>query len=175
MNDSQDRLLVLLLAHRGMLLGYITSIVREPHLAEDVFQNMALVVLKKGHVIKEETQFPAWARKVARLEALTALRKRKNSPELLDQSVLDLLEDHWPAGDNSPHAAGVALRQCMERLAPRARRLIELRYIENVRPADLSAKFARPINTIYVALSRTYRLLATCVKERLAREGVAYG
>ncbi|MCI0683318.1 MAG: hypothetical protein L0Y71_14540, partial [Gemmataceae bacterium] len=36
---DSDRLLRLLLAQRGMLLGYILSMVRDIHLAEDVFQD----------------------------------------------------------------------------------------------------------------------------------------
>src|SRR5262245_10299064 len=38
--DSDTRLR-LLLVHRGRLVGYITSVVRDAHLAEDVFQSVA--------------------------------------------------------------------------------------------------------------------------------------
>src|SRR5436305_4444813 len=92
---DRDRLLRLLLTHRGMLQGYIMAIVRDFHLAEDVFQEASLIILKKGQALKEEGEFNLWARKVARLEALSALRKRNRVPDLLDPALLDLLEPHW--------------------------------------------------------------------------------
>ena len=47
-----------------MLLGYVLSIVRDFHLAEDVFQDASLIVLRKGEQLQDERDFPAWARKV---------------------------------------------------------------------------------------------------------------
>jgi RNA polymerase sigma-70 factor (ECF subfamily) len=171
MDPRQERSVALLLSHRAMLLGYIASIVRDPDLAEDVFQNVAIVVLDKAGAVANDDGFPAWARRVARLESLTALRQRKRAPELLDQSMLDLLEDHWSAGDAGPAAARKALRECVEGLSPYARRLIQMRYVEELSGQDVAQRLNRSPNTVYVALSRTYRQLADCVERRLAREG----
>jgi RNA polymerase sigma-70 factor (ECF subfamily) len=175
MGLNRDRLLLLLLQQRGMLLGYVTAIVREPHLAEDVFQNVALVLLRKGDRLEAEQDFPPWARRVARLEALAALRERRKSPQVLDDATLDRLEDHWDAGDSAPGPATEALRACLERLSPRARRLVELRYVGGLRGKDLAEKLAQPVNTVYVALSRIYRKLAACIQDRLASEGASHG
>ena len=72
MDPQQERTIALLLSHRAMLLGYITSIVRDPDLAEDVFQNVAVVVLDKAGAVEADKDFPAWVRGVARLEELAA-------------------------------------------------------------------------------------------------------
>jgi RNA polymerase sigma-70 factor, ECF subfamily len=171
MEPCQERSVGLLLSHRAMLLGYIASIVRDPDLAEDVFQNVAVVVLDKAGVVARDEEFPAWARRVARYESLTALRKRKRSPELLDQSVLELLEDEWSAADGAPAPARKALRECVEKLSPYAQQLIRMRYVDELSALDVADRLNRSPNTIYVALSRTYRHLAGCVERRLAREG----
>jgi RNA polymerase sigma-70 factor (ECF subfamily) len=171
MDPRQERSVSLLLSHRAMLLGYIAAIVRDPDLAEDVFQNVAIVVLDKASAVTAADGFPAWARRVARLESLTALRKRKRDPELLDQSMLDLLEDQWSAGDADPAPARKALRECVEALSPYARRLIHMRYVQELSGQDVAERLNRSPNTVYVALSRTYRVLADCVERRLAREG----
>jgi RNA polymerase sigma-70 factor (ECF subfamily) len=153
-----------------MLLGYILAIVRDSHLAEDVFQDASLVILKKGVGLKRESDFPLWARKVARLEALNALRKRNKTPTLLEPGVLDLLEQQWGRNENSQQYT-VALRECLEKLSPKARRLIELRYIAGIPGNTLATRLNQPANTVYVALSRIYRVLSTCVRERVASEG----
>jgi RNA polymerase sigma-70 factor (ECF subfamily) len=171
MDPCQERSVGLLLSHRAMLLGYVASIVRDPDLAEDVFQNVALVVLDKAAAVQRDEEFPAWARRVARLESLAALRKRRRSPELLDQSVLELLEDEWSAGDTAPAPARKALRDCVEKLSPYAQQLIRMRYVDGLSALDVAERVNRSPNTVYVALSRTYRHLAGCVERRLAREG----
>jgi RNA polymerase sigma-70 factor len=171
MDSRQERAVALLLSHRAMLLGYIASIVRDPDLTEDVFQNVAIVVLDKADAVADEREFPPWARRVARLEALAALRKLKRVPGLLDHSVLELLEDHWAAADGAPAPTRKALRDCVEALSPYARQLIHLRYVDDLSAQDVAERLNRSPNTIYVALSRTYRHLADCVERRLAREG----
>ena len=94
-----ERLLRLLLSHRAMLLGYIIARVRQIDLAEDIFQDVAVVILSKGARLNEEAGFAPWARKIARLEALARLRKRRKSPRSLDQAVLDV-EDLTKVGAN---------------------------------------------------------------------------
>src|SRR5271157_5855723 len=159
MDSRQERAVALLLSQRAMLLGYIVSIVRDPDLAEDVFQNVAIVVLDKAGAVAKDEDFPVWARRVARFESLTALRQRKRAPELLDQSVLELLEDQWSATDATPAPARKALRECVEKLSPYARQLIRLRYVDELSALDVAERLNRSPNTIYVALSRTYRHL----------------
>jgi RNA polymerase sigma-70 factor (ECF subfamily) len=150
-----------------MLLGYILSILRDAHLAEDVFQDASLVILKKGVTLPSERDFPPWARKVVRLTAMNALRKRNKGPELLEPALLDLLEEQW-AEDDEHERTTAALRECLENLPDKARRLVELRYVAGETGTALAARLNQPPNTVYVALSRIYRTLAACVKKRLA-------
>src|SRR5262249_39332604 len=156
-----------LLDCRGMLLGYVTAIVRNPELAEDVFQNVALVVLKKGDRSHLGAGFLAWARGIARLEALSALRKQAHAPQPLDEAVLDLPEDRWQAQAAGCGTLTEALDFCLQKLTPKARKVIELRFQENLSGKELAARLAQPVNTVYVALSRIYRGLASCIRQRL--------
>jgi len=165
---DQDRLVRLLLTQRGMLLGYILAIVRDFHLAEDVFQEASVLVLKKGSVLKNDSDFAPWARKVVRFEAMNALRKHNKSPELLEPGLLDRLEHAWSKNDSQPAPSIVALRACIDQLGPKARRLVEMRYVEGMSGGALSARLKQPLNTTYVTLSRIYRALSTCVEKRLA-------
>jgi RNA polymerase sigma-70 factor (ECF subfamily) len=168
---DQATLVRLLLSHRAMLVGYIGSIVRDPHLAEDVFQNVSIIVLKKAAALQDAASFAVWARKIARFEALNAVRREEKAPRPLQQEVLDLLETHWDAGDPPASAESDALKDCLSKLAPRSRQVVELRYQENVSGKALAERLAQPLNTVYVALSRAHRALLACVKLRLSQGG----
>src|SRR5262245_40628550 len=97
----QDQLVQLLIGHRAMLMGYIALILGDPHLAEDVFQEVAVVVVRKGDALRDAEGFPAWARQIARFKALHTLRERKHLPQALDDALLDLLEKDWAQDDAS--------------------------------------------------------------------------
>jgi RNA polymerase sigma-70 factor (ECF subfamily) len=150
-----------------MLLGYILAILHDAHLAEDVFQDASLVILKKGVDLKAEGDFPRWARKVVRLTAMNALRKQNRGPDLLEPALLDSLEQDWDR-DDGKEPTTLALRECLEALPDKARRLVELRYVAGMSGHALAARLNQPPNTVYVALSRIYRNLSACVKKRLA-------
>ncbi len=175
---NQDTIVRLLLTHRAMVLGYLTSMVRDIHTAEDILQDVALVAMRKGGTVGAPNEFPAWIRRVARLEAMNALRKRRQALLPLSETVLQQLESHWRAQDAAfPPAAVGALRKCLERLSDRARELVQLRYADGIKGKDLADRLARPLNTVYVTLTRVHRALGDCVRTRmrLSAEGMRHG
>ena len=171
---DSDTVLRLLLKDRAKLLGYIRSIVRDEHVAEDVFQNVSIVAVNKREEIESREHFSGWIRQAARFEALHELRRRDIAPITLDSTLLDLLEGSWSKQDTS-HSADLAeaLRACLESLSPYAQQLVSLRYTSNMSGQKLADAVGRGLNTVYVALSRTHRVLADCMRRRLGEEGPA--
>ena len=173
MTSVQEHLVKRLLSQRGRLIGYITTIVRDHHLAEDVFQEVALLVIRKSDQLHDDDTFVGWLFRAARFEALNAARKRRRGPQLMDENILDLLDDHWlPQAheDDGFERLTPALRACIEHLTERSRRLVNLRYGRGLSGKELAAKLQRPINTVYVALTRIHRTLLTCVTRTLKKQ-----
>ena len=170
----------LLLANRGMLLGYINAITGDPTLSEDVFQEVSIVVLDKHAQLTSSAGFKPWARTIARFQSLKAVARRRAGPITLSGDVLDLLDTSWSALDEDPAALAdqerlAALRSCLTRISPRARRLVEMRYVENLPGARIAELLGKPLNTVYVAISRIHRALGECVRGRLQRQGSGRG
>ncbi len=67
---SESDLVQRLLEERVRLLAYIWAIVRDSHVAEDVFQEVSLLAVRKRSEIVDQTAFPVWLRKSARFCAL---------------------------------------------------------------------------------------------------------
>ena len=63
-----------------------------------------------------------------------------------------------------------ALRQCVGKLSDYAQTLVRLRYGNELKGASLAQALNKPINTVMVALSRTNKNLARCVRSQLAGE-----
>lgn len=171
MGLDQDKALRTLLQHQVSLVGYTLSIVRDEHLAEDIFQDIAVLILRRRHDLPDQEHFMPWVRTVARNRALKALRSARRRATPLDDDVLELLEEHWRRSDTENQATLVdALRHCISTLAQRARKLLSWRYGENASCIDIAERTNKPLNTIYVSLSRIQRSLADCVRRRRTTE-----
>lgn len=162
------------MAQRSDLLGYVWSIVRDEHLAEDVFQDVLIIALSKLETIKDAGHLERWLRVALRLESLKALRRRGNSATLMEPTLMDALDATWEAelsaeGEELKHK----LSYCVERLPPKARLLVEKRYEEGISGQALALELGRSLNAVYVGLSRAHRALAECMQRPLPVGGEA--
>jgi RNA polymerase sigma-70 factor (ECF subfamily) len=165
---NQESLIILLLRERVKLLAYIRAIVRDDHLAEDIYQDVAVLAVRKRDEIRDGRHFLAWMRLTARHRALKLMRQN-NHYILMDEVLLDRMEEIWAEHDPSPATDLVeALRHCLERLSPNARELVKLRYQDGISGSRLAEVVDRQLNTVYVALSRIHRSLGDCIRQRRA-------
>lgn len=164
----------LILSRRTDLLGYVWSIVRDEHLAEDVFQDVVLIVLGKLDEINDEDHLIRWLRVALRLESLKALRRRRSQPASMEPGLLEALEEAWDAELLSEHSeVKQLLSRCLDRLTPKARLLVEARYVQGLTGQPLAERLGRSVNAVYVGLSRAHRSLAECMRQSLGAEGEA--
>jgi len=172
MTIEHDMMVRMLLADRDKLHAYIWAIVRDDHIAEDVFQDVSLLAINKRDEIDGESHFPAWVRAAARNKSLQALRQRGRGPAILDGALLDLLEGEWSRYDEARSSEmAEALRGCVEKLSPYAKQLVDMRYGDGAKPAAIAEQLGRKVTTVYVALTRTHKSFAECVQQTLASAG----
>ncbi len=166
---NQEDTLRLLLANRAKLLGYIRSIVRNAEIAEDVFQNFSILLLNKHDQIEDEQGFMPWSLRAARFESMNAVRKHNRRETCLSEEALNQLDRQWLKAERAQSSDLLeALNNCLQKLTPRAQRLIRLRYTDNLSGRELAETVGRKVNSIYVALSRIYQNLNRCIQDRMA-------
>lgn len=161
----------LLVAHRGKLLAYLWSILRNSASAEDIFQDVLIAAMEHAAEIDGEAHLLNWARQRARFRAIDYLRRDNRQPLLLSNKALDLLDPHWDALENPWQRQRIdALTLCLQKLSAYARRLVEMRYLEDRSGTEVAQALGREPHTVYTALSRAYRTLGECVERQLAGE-----
>ena len=155
-----------LLRDRVKLRAYIGSIVRDHHIAEDVLQEVSMLAMEKHEQIRDEDMLPAWLRTAARFRSLKALEKRDRLPALMDSQLLDLIEPHWQEADGlSMQETNKALQDCVEKLAPQAQRLIELRYGAGLNVREIAEQLGRKADTLYKTFTRVHAALERCMRK----------
>jgi len=158
-----NQVLRLLLVRRRELLAYIRAIVRDADLAEDVYQEVCVAVLRRQNEIVAGDALEAYFRKVARHAALAALEKRGRSPNSVSSELLESLDRAWSA-PSAPESSRVEmLQRCMQKLPPRSKQLLEYRYQKQLTGKHLAEKIGSTPESAYVALSRIHRALRECV------------
>ena len=172
--DSSE-IVRLLTAERNRLFAYIWAIVGDVHLAEDVFQEVSLLVVDKAAELTNEPELRVWLRRAARYKAIDAVRHTRRRPAALDESIIEKLEQYWVEYDTTPESDLVEmLRECMRLLTPNGRKLMVLRYTKGLRASQIAQQLKRPFTTVRRSIARAHRSLHDCVRMRLAAKSQSH-
>lgn len=142
--------------------------------ADDVLQETATVLWRKFAEFEPGSSFFAWASKAAYFSVLQHRRRKGRDVPSLDESVLDQIAVLCTRDDSLLNIRQTALQQCLEKLNPRDRSLIDGYYLKQSKGNELAAELGRPEKSIYRSLGRVRRTLIDCVRRALAvaeREG----
>jgi RNA polymerase sigma-70 factor, ECF subfamily len=173
---DQETALRGVLAQEPLLLGFVRAIVGSRTLAEDIFQDLVVLVMRKHAEIPNAAALPGWSRRAVRFLALKALEKRARERPVMDEELVALLEraveDEGEPGVD-PYLS--ALGACREKLSAPARELLALRYEQGIPGEQIAERLGRPLNTVYVTISRLHRTLADCIRARVRGGGQGDG
>ena len=165
---DQDEAVDALLAEKPLLVGYARAIVGNRTVAEDLFQDLLILVMRKHAEIPDAQALAGWSRRALRFLALKALEKRSRERPAMDAELVDLIDA--TCAESQPARADRyldALVHCRDRLPERSRRLLAMRYEEEISGQEIADRLGRPINTVYVTLTRLHRALEECVRAQL--------
>ncbi len=158
---------------RSEFMGYLYAMTRDAELAEEVYQNAAVVVMEKVEGPEAIRNFRAWAKEVVRRQALHAIRARKvsarrgraTSPELLEAISDAFVED--TSKDSVVRDEAGALKHCLEGLPSDKRELVVMRYESDSSFDEISERIGSTPAAVQRALSRVRKTLHECVQRRM--------
>ena len=164
------------LSHQAAFMGYLLAMTRDLDAAEEIFQNVAVIMMDQAAGEKPRDFF-AWAREVLRRQALYYLReKRRDSrrfksidPALLEGISRSFMED--PTGKDHSKRELKALGQCVQRLPVKSRRILARRYQQGETFELIGQAIKMTAAAVQRALSRMRKTLHDCVRISLTRTG----
>lgn len=159
--------------HDRWLFSYLVVLLGNPADAEEVFQEVCVVLWREHEKFELGTDFVSWVGVIAnhQVHRFRSKSKRKNFP--FDEELL---------GDVAKVAVGRAdifeqrrdaLRQCLRKLTKQDRQIVQHCYDRETKDFKTAAEnLGRPINTVYKALNRIRRMLHKCIDQALSAEGL---
>jgi RNA polymerase sigma-70 factor (ECF subfamily) len=158
----------LLSANTRRIYTYILTLMPNRADAEEILQEVNVLLWQRFHEFEPGTNFGAWACRVAYYKSLHFLERRKLHPTAFSDSMLESLDAEMIAMDDSLDSEYQALADCLSKLSQEDRELITFRYADGGAPQRMAEVFDRPIRQIYRALDRIRRALLECVTRKLA-------
>jgi len=151
----------LFLKHQAVVRAFTCSLLSDFSLVDDVLHETFLTVRRKAQAYRAGSNFVAWACTVARFKVLEALRA-SGKRCVLSEEAMDALGACDEAIPVDPRLD--RLDECLGKLAPHARRLVELRYVGGSMPEEIARIMEWTPWAVNVALSRARQLLRECVE-----------
>ena len=156
---------------QATVAAYVRGIVRDPHVARDIVQNTAIVLLRKFDLWNADQEFLPWALGFAKFEILAHFRDSARNRVVFTDVMVDSLTEMWPGVSNEIQTEELALRDCVEKLAPKAREMVHLRYFQEMEVQHVADSLQSTPGAVRVALMRIRRQLMDCVNRHLQTLG----
>ena len=163
----------LLNQHERLLAAYVHSLVPSTADADDILQEAKIVLWRRFSEFEQDTNFMAWARRIALnliLNFRRSHRRRTTSPieEEFVRSVaheIDRRSDHFERRSEAP-------QRCLKKLPRPHRQAIFWRYYEDCSVGEIAERTNRTVGATYRLLSRIRQLLNDCVTRTLRTEAI---
>ena len=149
------------------LYHFIAPLVPNVADAEDVMQEVLVVLWENFQEFEPGTNFLAWARRVAHLRVLEFFRARGKHPRFLPDDVLQTVVEESAALGDQFEARRDALENCIERMSEGDRQLVEYRYLRGMSLAEIAEAVGRPANSVSYSFWRIRKSLLECIERRL--------
>ena len=97
---------------------------------DDVMQEINAVLWEKADDFVPGTDFWAWATQIARYKVLNQIRKYGRERLIFDAQMLERMAEAAKHTSDSFEERREALQDCLNKLSPAQRQLIDLRYVD---------------------------------------------
>jgi RNA polymerase sigma-70 factor, ECF subfamily len=170
-SNRNEAFVELLTLHQRKLYGFIYTLVPNPPDAEDLLQQTNLILWQKSEEFDLNSNFSAWAYRIAHLEVLHYLREKRRNRVVFNDELITRLAKIRQDREETHLSDRAALAGCVEKLSEADRRLIELCYATHRNIKAAAATLDRPVVSVYMSLVRVRRLLMDCIRQANAEEG----
>ncbi|MEI6714406.1 MAG: sigma-70 family RNA polymerase sigma factor [Verrucomicrobiota bacterium] len=161
-----QQVLQLFVRHQPRLRGFIFALLPDFVAAEDVLQETFLVTQRKAEEFDLASNFLAWVFRIARFQVMKAQTAHQRNALRMSEEVLDTLAASAPDEPWDDRRLAL-LPLCLAKLAPQARRTVDLFYRDELKPNEIARLLSWTPAAVSVALSRARKTLRECIDRRI--------
>jgi RNA polymerase sigma-70 factor (ECF subfamily) len=172
-NRRRDAFARLFAKHDRWLYSYLVTLLGSTAQAEEVFQEVCVVLWRENETFQMGTDFVKWVAVIAHNQVRKFRRQNKQVGFQVNEVAFDLLAAEAVERADLFDYRRDALRRCLTKLSPSDRSLVQQCYADDkVNLKATAQKLGRPENTVYKAMNRIRRVLFECINRTLVSEGL---
>jgi len=163
---THEEFLNLFLRHQGDLRAFLGSVVRDRAAADDLFQEISLVLWQSFGAYDRARPFGAWARGIAAKKVLQGREKSRRLPLAFSPQAIQAVLDAYDRTEAiAPDPSD--LRDCIAKLPPRSQSLLALRYERSLKLGEIANEVGSSLDAVHKLLTRIRENLQECLQRRL--------
>lgn len=162
--ERHARFLRVFTAHEMAIRAYVRRLVPLRSDADDVMQEIAVVLWEKFPAFRPEGDFRAWAFGIARYEVLAWRRDKGRDRLVLDDDIVEQLAEETAEDEPRLQEQRVALETCLKKMDVAQRELLIRAYEAGASIQLVARQSGRTVAGFYQWLHRIRRLLLDCIK-----------
>ena len=147
--------------------AYIASLVYDRHHAEDILQEVAKTAAESIHRYDAARSFSNWTLGIARKKVLKYYDDHSRDRLQFSSDLVDRISDVYEMIQTRQSDRSEALSECLDRLAGRVRRAVELKYRDGLSYDEMGRMLDMSKNAVAVMVHRSRIALRDCVRRRL--------
>jgi RNA polymerase sigma-70 factor (ECF subfamily) len=148
-----------------VVASFVLAIVPDFHQAEDVLQQVAVVLVREFERYDPAKPFLPWALGISRNLALKSRRDlARRSKYVMSDPVLDRIQTAFEEKDDSFLAMRKFLRYCLNKQPQKVLELLRHRYAQDLSPTDVAAQMGLTAGAVRAMLHRARQALRKCIR-----------
>jgi RNA polymerase sigma-70 factor (ECF subfamily) len=169
--NTSEEIAVLWTNAQPAVAAFISSIVPEFQDSDDILQQVAVAVIKNYDKYDRDRPFVAWAIGIAKNEVLMHRRRNSQNKLIFSTETIQRISELHEKESEKFNETKRALDICIKKLKGRWRRILEMRYLNEMSIPRIAQKLGMTTNAIYTAFHRTRTALRDCIdREMSSRE-----
>jgi len=161
---------ILVRENQAMLMTYLRAVLRDRFVADDLFQEIMLVVWQRLDEYDRSRPFGPWVRGIAANLVMAHFRKARNDVMILEAETLEYLSQQLQHISERPGDTWdekiEALSRCIQALPDHHREAINLRYFEHSAIPQIAEISRTSVETIKKRLQRARSQLLDCLRRK---------
>lgn len=166
-SGDHDAFVLHMIGAQSRIYAYILSLVLDRDRARDILQQANLVMLQKESEFAVDTNFLAWAYRIAFYEVLADRRSRVRDRHLFSEELLAVVASGAARENETFDERSQALDQCLQSLSQENRELVMARYRPGGQVSDLAQRLCKSPAAVSALLYRIRAGLLECVENKL--------
>ena len=169
-NEHDDRVVQLIANCQHGLFLYICGLLFSRELAEDVLQETNLVLWQKRAEYHPDTNFYAWACRIAFYKVCKARDEQRRKIPAFSELFLQRMAPELQTLFEAPSQLQDYLQECVETLSDQDRSLLMRRYEHNATTKSIAGELGRSVRQVNRSLGRIHETLFDCIHGKRAGE-----